>query len=293
MCEQIENMTRTLVVENGLEAGIGFPTGCSINHCAAHFTPNGGDKTVLQAGDVMKIDFGVQIEGRIIDCAFTIVAGRHMPEHDHLTAKFDPLVEAVRDATNTGIANAGIDVRLGDVGAAIQEVMESYEVELDGTTYKVKCVQNLNGHSIGPYHIHAGKSVPIVATKEQTKMEEGEVFAIETFGSTGKGYVREEGECSHYMRNFDCAYAPIRLPRAKQLLAHITKHHDTLAFCRRFLERDGQSKYLLGLRNLCDLGIVDPYPPLCDVKGSYVAQFEHTILMRPRCKEILSRGPDY
>lgn len=55
MCEQIENMTRTLVVENGLEAGIGFPTGCSINHCAAHFTPNGGDKTVLQAGDVMKV----------------------------------------------------------------------------------------------------------------------------------------------------------------------------------------------------------------------------------------------
>ena len=210
-----------------------------------------------------------------------------------MTAKFDPLVEAVRDATNTGIANAGIDVRLGDVGAAIQEVMESYEVELDGTTYKVKCVQNLNGHSIGPYHIHAGKSVPIVATKDQTKMEEGEVFAIETFGSTGKGYVREEGECSHYMRNFCCASAPIRLPRAKQLLTHITKHHDTLAFCRRFLERDGQSKYLLELRNLCDLGIVDPYPPLCDVKGSYVAQFEHTILMRPRCKEILSRGPDY
>merc|ERR1711934_418175 len=93
-----------------------------------------------------------------------------------------------------------------------------------------KSVQNLNGHSIGPYHIHAGKSVPIVKTKEQTKMEEGEVFAIETFGSTGKGYVREEGECSHYMRNFDIDFAPIRLPRAKQLLAHITKHHDTLAF---------------------------------------------------------------
>lgn len=171
--------------------------------------------------------------------------------------------------------------------------MESYEVELDGKTYQVKSVQNLNGHSIGPYHIHAGKSVPIVKTKEQTKMEEGEVFAIETFGSTGKGYVREEGECSHYMRNFDIDFAPIRLPRAKQLLAHITKHHDTLAFCRRFLERDGQSKYLLGLRNLCEIGIVDPYPPLCDVKGSYVAQFEHTIMLRPTRKEVLSRGPDY
>jgi len=40
--------------------------------------------------------------------------------------------------------------------------MESYEVELDGKTHQVKCVRNLNGHSIAPYQIHAGKSVPIV-----------------------------------------------------------------------------------------------------------------------------------
>lgn len=50
----------------------------------------------------------------------------------------------------------------------------------------VKSIRNLNGHSIGPYQIHAGKSVPIVKGGEQTKMEEGEFFAIETFASTGK-----------------------------------------------------------------------------------------------------------
>lgn len=49
----------------------------------------------------------------------------------------------------------------------------------------VKSIRNLNGHSIGPYQIHAGKSVPIVKGGEQTKMEEGEFYAIETFGSTG------------------------------------------------------------------------------------------------------------
>jgi methionyl aminopeptidase len=49
----------------------------------------------------------------------------------------------------------------------------------------VKSIRNLNGHSIGPYQIHAGKSVPIVKGGEQTKMEEGEFFAIETFASTG------------------------------------------------------------------------------------------------------------
>ena len=64
MCERIEEMNRRLVKENGLQAGIAFPTGCSINHVAAHYTPNSGDNTVLQYGDVMKIDFGTQIDGR-------------------------------------------------------------------------------------------------------------------------------------------------------------------------------------------------------------------------------------
>ena len=66
---------------------------------------------------------------------------------------------------------AGIDVRLCDIGEAIQEVMESYEVELDGKTYTVKPIRNLNGHSIAPYRIHAGKTVPIVKGGEATKME--------------------------------------------------------------------------------------------------------------------------
>lgn len=54
----------------------------------------------------------------------------------------------------------------------------------------VKSIRNLNGHSIGRYQIHAGKSVPIVKGGEQTKMEEGEFYAIETFGSTGNSYLR-------------------------------------------------------------------------------------------------------
>lgn len=49
----------------------------------------------------------------------------------------------------------------------------------------------------------------------------------------------------------------------------------------------------MSLKNLVNAGIVDAYPPLVDIKGSYVAQFEHTLLLRPTCKEVLSRGDDY
>ncbi|KAI3888531.1 hypothetical protein MKW92_035060 [Papaver armeniacum] len=286
MCETLENTVRKLISENGLQAGIAFPTGCSLNWVAAHWTPNSGDKTVLQYDDVMKLDFGTHVDGHIVDCAFTVA----------FNPMFDPLLKATQDATNTGVKEAGIDVRLCDVGAAIQEVMESYEVEINGKIFPVKSIRNLNGHSIGRYLIHggpSGKSVPIVKGGEQTKMEEGEFFAIETFGSTGKGYVRRDLDCSHYMKNADAGHIPLRLPRAKQLLATINKNFSTLAFCRRYLDRLGESKYLMALKNLCDNGIVQPCPPLCDIKGSYISQFEHTILLRPTCKEVISRGDDY
>nr|AMO02519.1 methionine aminopeptidase 2 [Tityus serrulatus] len=283
ICEELEKTARKLIGENGLQAGLAFPTGCSLNNCAAHYTPNAGDTTVLQYDDVCKIDFGTHINGRIIDCAFTLA----------YNPKYDKLLEAVREATNTGIKAAGIDVRLCDIGEAVQEVMESYEVEIDGKVYQVKSIRNLNGHLIGQYRIHAGKTVPIVKGGEATKMEEGEFYAIETFGSTGKGYVHDDMEVSHYMKNFDAGHIPLRLARSKQLLNVINQHFGTLAFCRRWLDRLGQTKYLMALKDLCDKGIVDSYPPLSDIKGSYTAQFEHTILLRPTCKEIVSRGEDY
>jgi methionyl aminopeptidase len=286
ICEIIENGTRTLIEENGLKAGIAFPTGCSLNFCAAHWTPNGGDKTVLKYDDICKIDFGTQVNGRIIDSAFTL----------SFNPKFDKLKEAVKAATNEGIKQAGIDVRLGDIGGAIEEVMESYEVEIDGKLLPVKCIRNLNGHSIGSYKIHAGKTVPIVNNHDQTKMEEGELYAIETFGSTGKGYVREDLETSHYMINWDApahAMSSVRTSQARKLLATIKENFGTLAFCKRYLDRLGESKYLLSLRSLVESGVVNPYPPLCDIKGSYTAQYEHTLILKPTCKEVLSRGEDY
>jgi methionyl aminopeptidase len=289
IAEGIEDSVRALTGHQGLEegdnlkGGMGFPTGLSLNNCAAHYTPNAGNKMVLQHGDVMKVDFGVHINGRIVDSAFTMTFD---PVYDNLLA-------AVKDATNTGVKEAGIDVRMCDIGAAIQEVMESYEVEIAGTTYPVKSIRNLNGHNINPYEIHGGKSVPIVKGGDQTKMEEGETFAIETFGSTGKGYVRDDLEISHYAKRADAQAVSLRLSSAKSVLNTITRNFGTLPFCRRYLDRLGQEKYLLGLNNLVSSGIVEAYPPLCDIKGSYTAQFEHTFLLRPTVKEVISRGEDY
>jgi len=268
---------------DNIKGGIAFPTGLNLDHIAAHYSPNAGNKTLLSKDNVMKVDFGVHINGRIVDSAFTMA----------FDPIYDNLLEAVREGTNTGIKEAGIDVRMGDIGAAIQETMESYEVEIRGETFPVKCIRNLNGHDIRQWQIHGGKSVPIVKGNDQTKMEEGEVFAIETFGSTGNGYVRDDYETSHYAKRADAPNVPLRIASASKLLGVINKNFGTLPFCRRYLDRLGQDKYLLGLNNLVSSGIVEAYPPLVDKKGSYTAQFEHTILLRPTVKEVISRGDDY
>lgn len=109
ICNEIENMNRKLIEANKIEAGIAFPTGCSINHVAAHYTPNPGDDRVLGKDDVMKIDFGTQVRGLLVDCAFTV----------SFNPVYDNLLLAVKEATNTGIREAGIDARLNEIGAAI------------------------------------------------------------------------------------------------------------------------------------------------------------------------------
>lgn len=127
----IEDGTRNVIEANGMESGIGFPTGLSLNEVAAHYTPNAGDKRILQQGDVLKVDIGIQASGRICDSAFTLVFEDN--------SKWQPLLDATRAATNAGIRAAGIDARLGEVGAAIQEVMESHEFEADGKTQHGEC----------------------------------------------------------------------------------------------------------------------------------------------------------
>lgn len=99
IAESIEDGTRHLTGHMGLEegdnllGGVAFPTGLSRNNCAAHYSPNAGNKMTVDKDDVLKVDFGVHLNGRIIDSAFTMSWN---PIYDNLLA-------AVKDATNTGI----------------------------------------------------------------------------------------------------------------------------------------------------------------------------------------------
>lgn len=293
--KELESTSKRLIDADGLQAGWAFPTGISINECAAHYTPNYSDTVIpkVTKDDITKIDFGLHVGGRLVDCAFTLA----------FDEKFDPLVQSTVDATNAGIKAAGVDARFEEVGAAIQEVIESFEITLNGKTIPIKPIANLNGHTTAPYRVHAGKSLPIVRVPGHPDfMEEGEVYAIETFASTGRGHVVEDGDCSHFMLDADWRHndasrrqqVPYSAsPTVKLALDTILREYDTLAFCRRWLDDAGCKRHIIALNALVKANIVNAYPPLVDIKGSFTSQMEHTVILRPTCKEVVTRGDDY
>ena len=73
IAEYIEEDTRALVEENGLESGIGFPTGLSLNNCATHDTPNPGDTVGMS--ELLRFinqdaDISVSPTGRCIESGY-------------------------------------------------------------------------------------------------------------------------------------------------------------------------------------------------------------------------------
>ncbi|EER13170.1 Methionine aminopeptidase 2A, putative [Perkinsus marinus ATCC 50983] len=284
------NMHAKFDPKRPLERGWGFPTGVCLNEVAAHFTPNNPafstapppQSIIYTANDVLKVDFGVHVDGHIIDCAFSVT-------HNPLLV---PLLETVKEATYAGIRTAGVDVRVCDVGAAVSEV--AMECFVSAPPYVLRAIYNLCGHSIGNYKIHDGLAIPLVDNGDQTKMKANQLYAVETFGGAGggiTGYVTSKGESSHFMLSpYYEQFSRLLSANGKRTLSHILKRFSTMPFADRWL-----SAFDCGnLRELVRYNVVMDCPPLVDAgPGGYIAQFEHTIMCGEMGTEIISKGPDY
>lgn len=272
--------------EKTINKGIGFPVGISVNECAAHFHPSKTNKTVFKKEDVIKIDFGTEVNGWIIDSAFTIT-------FDH---KYDNLLEAVQEATETGLKVIGVDGVIGDYSEAIQETMESFEINLNGKDIPIKAIENLGGHNIGKGIIHNGIFLPCVGMKKSLplnyRFKEG-VYAVETFGSTGNNTVNEVGDVTLYRINPSMNPSNVKLDTTKKVYNKIIQTFKTLPFCDRYVETFNINNCNGHLKVLTSNNLLHSYPPLCVNKGAYTAQYEHTVYISENNKKILSRGDDY
>lgn len=270
-----DNIKTNIEFDNNkpLDRGIAFPVGLSLNNCAAHYTPNYGDNTIiLTEKDILKIDYGTHINGTIIDSAFTL----------HFDNKYDEFIQISKDITNYGVSLCGPDVVLGDIGQLIAEYIESKEIILDNKVIQLKTMTELSGHSISKYDIHSGKAVPNTRIFYPLRMQENEFYAIEPFITTGNGKNIIKEPNSHYMltREYEKELYNVKEDE-KKLVNIILNNYYTLPFCQKWLYNINNTIDYNGLlKKLENKKIVNTYPPIYDINKSIVSQFEHTIFIK-------------
>jgi len=283
ICEFIENNIKKELY-NEVNNGIAFPVGVSLNNIAAHWTPMANDKTILKENDVLKIDYGTHINGNIIDSAFTYT----------YTPKYDKLLEASKEAVYNIIKNIGIDSRICELGAISEEIIKSYELEIDNKMMPLIPINNIHGHSIEPWKIHGTKFIKNVKNNDNTKIEENDILAIEAYVTTGCGTTIMDKTSSHFMLKpiFNINNLNnIKFKRTKELYNYIKSNFKTLPFTQRYIDIKHIDPCLTELFNN---NIINSYPPLLDpIENSLVAQYEHTIHVSENNIEVFTKADDY
>lgn len=240
-----------------------FPTNLSINEVAAHYTPAYNDET--PAKGLLKVDFGVHINGWISDTAFSIDLENN-EENKKLINSTD---EALKNACN--IAKKG--ALTSEIGKKVQETIESYGFSP---------IVNLSGHSMEKYDLHSGIFIPNIDDKRNVKMTEG-LYAIEPFATSGNGKIYDGKPSGIYIIN---QVKNVRSPAAREILDFIVEEYKTLPFCSRWLVKKFSTKALFALRELENSGIITQFNQLIEVNHKPVSQSEHTVLITKEKTQI-------
>lgn len=239
-----------------------FPVNVSVNSEAAHRTAYIDDESTIPEDGVVKVDIGVHVDGYIADTAITVP----------LTERHRDLVDAAREALERALSCVRPGVRASDVGAVVERAVRSRGFRV---------VRNLSGHSLAEYTIHAGETIPNYRDPLNFgRLRPGAAYAIEPFATTGSGVVRSERRVGIF------AVRPTARPgdaARGQVLATIFDRVRTLPFTERWFpdlaSLLGLERFRETLRELSRLGYLIAYPVLSDRPGSYVAQFEETVLV--------------
>lgn len=254
IAEEIEKKIKELGGE------IAFPTNISINSVAAHSTPGINDETVLRLGDVVKVDLGVHVEGFIADTAYTVEIG---------TNNMKDLIKASDEALKAAIDIVKPGVEIRKIGAVVEEAMQRYGV---------LPIENLSGHEVGEYELHAGITIPNFDNGSTTKLEEGMAIAIEPFATNGIGKIIEAKESEIFRLIGERSV--VRQQMARKIMMYVGETHQFLPFCKRWIAKEvGGFGIDMGMRELVRNGILHHYPVLKEEKNGMVSQAEHTILV--------------
>ena len=250
IAEKIENK---IIELGGVPA---FPTNLSIDNIAAHYTPSYNDETL--ASGLLKIDFGVCVDGWTSDNAFSLDL-----ENSEENKK---LIEASEKALENVIKIIRENISTREIGEKVQETIESFGFSP---------VINLSGHEMKRYELHAGLTIPNINNGNEEILEKG-LYAIEPFATNGSGRVHDGKDSGIYIVINE---KNVRSSEARKIFNFIIEEYKTLPFCSRWLVKKFGTKALFALRQLEVNGNLHQFAQLVETSGSKVSQAEHTILI--------------
>ena len=244
-----------------------FPVNISINNIAAHYTPTINDNIILKDGDVVKFDFGAQVNGYCIDTAFTVEISDN---------KYKDLIEASRNALENVKKIIRKDIEISEIGKVIENTIKSYNYNP---------IYNLSGHKIEQYILHSRITIPNYDNKSKIKLNEG-IYAIEPFATNGIGFAKEDKPSVIYSIISD---KPIRDPNIKKFFQEIYNKYKTLPFAYRWLYKEYNNKINLKLfiEYLKKNGNIYEYPILVEQSNGIVTQFETTFYIYDRVYDMM------
>jgi methionyl aminopeptidase len=152
----------------------GYPAAlcASINEEVVHGIPSASRK--LREGDIISLDFGVEVEGYFADAAVTVPVGKVAPE-------LETLLRVTRESLDKAIERARVGNRLSDIGAAVQQWVERHGFSV---------VREFVGHGIGT-HMHEEPNVLNYGEPGHgPRLQEGMVLALEPMVNLGGASVR-------------------------------------------------------------------------------------------------------
>lgn len=251
---ELANAIEDLIRQRGGECA--FPVNIGVNEVAAHYTPSRSDDLRFKVGDVVKIDVGAHVDGYPADTAATVEVG---------TKNYASLIAAAEDSLRICIEMAAPGTTVSALGGAVSRTIRS-------TGFKP--VENLTGHSMEKYNLHAGLSIPNIETRDRSALVEGMVVAIEPFSTDGTGKVGGSGRGS--------IFRIVRERRAPhdvaEMFEKIKQRFGRFPFAGRWcdvLDVDAPQH----ISKMVRLGMIMSYPVLKEVGRGVVAQAEHSIIV--------------
>jgi len=243
-----------------------WPSQVGLDSVAAHSTPEHDDDSVFD-NNLVCLDVGAHVDGCVGDNALSV----------DLSGKYTDILKASDEALKAAIKVVRVGVSLGEIGRAIQEVIEGYNLVP---------VRNLSGHGISPWIIHDKPSVPNYDTGDKRTLQGDQIIAIEPFATNGAGmiYESEQGNIFALVNT-----KPVRSPYAREILNFIAENYKNLPFTTRWLTKKfGVGKTNLAMNELMRSGLLHAYPPLIEKGKGMVAVFEKTLFVGDKT-EILTK----